>query len=164
MSLMEKVAYLKGLADGLGFDPEANEGKLFFGIIDMISAMSKEIDTLSDNTQDISEELDALSDSLADVEEYLLIGGYEFDDDDDDNDFDFDFGSFSDIDLDDDDECDCEHCQGHDFSLEVECPSCGANIMLNDDSLTSGSATCLACGEVFELEFDDVEDSDEEAD
>ena len=151
MSLKEKVAYLKGLAEGFGLDADSKEGKLFLGIIDTLSSMAEEIHELSENALDIGEELDALSDGLSDVEEML------FDDDDDDEDF--DFGAFHDP---DDEDCDCEFCEGHDFSLEVECPNCGEDIELSESDLTSGTATCASCGETFELDFEDVEEDEDE--
>ena len=151
MSLKEKVAYLKGLSEGLGFDSESKEGKMFSGIIDALSAMADEVEELSENALDIGEELDALSNDLSDVEELLFDDDYDDDDDDD-----FDFGDFE------DDDCDCEFCAGHDFSLEIECPNCGADIELSEDDLTSGSTTCAVCGETLELEFDDEEEVQEE--
>jgi len=158
MSMQEKVAYLKGLSEGLGLDSESKEGKLFSAIIDTLSAMAEEIEELSENALDIGEELDAISDDLADVEEFL------FDDDYSDSDFD-DFDD-DDDDEDDDDyesaQCDCAFCSGDDFSFQVKCPSCGAEIDIHEPDLVSGSATCSACGEELELEFDDVDDEEDE--
>ena len=157
MSLKERVAYLKGLAEGLGVDSESKEGKLFSNIIDILSAMAEEIQELSENALDIGEELDAISDDLADVEEFLFDDDYDNEDDDDDDYF---FGDFDDDDDYDDDECDCEFCRGEDFSLEIECPNCGADIELSESDLTSGLATCGSCGEKLELDFDDEDDED----
>ena len=159
MSLKEKVAYLKGLSEGMGFDDESKEGKLFSNIIDTLSAMAEEIEELSENALDIGEELDALSDDLADVEEMLLSN--KDDDDDDDRYF---FGGFDDDDDEDDDECNCIFCRGGDFSLDVECPKCGAEIELDESDLSAETATCSACGEVFELDFDDEDEDDEDDD
>ena len=156
MSLMEKVAYLKGLSEGLGLDAESKEGKLFSGIIDTLSSMAAEIHELSENALDIGEELDAISDDLADVEEFLFDDDY--DDSDDDDHF---FDDYDDDYEDDDDECDCEFCSGDGFSLEVECPKCGTDIELSESDLTEGSVTCASCGEVLELDFDESEDADE---
>ena len=39
MGISEKVAYLKGLAEGLKLDAESNEGKLFAAIIDVLEDM-----------------------------------------------------------------------------------------------------------------------------
>ena len=155
MSLQEKVAYLKGLSEGLGLDAETKEGKLFLTIIDTLSAMAEEIDELNENALDIGEELDAISDDLADVEEFL------FDDDYNDDDFD-DFDDFDDIDGADGDyeadHCDCAFCNGDDFTFQVGCPSCSAEIDINESDLINGSATCPSCGEELELEFDDADD------
>jgi predicted Zn finger-like uncharacterized protein len=164
MSLNEKVAYLKGLAEGLGLDPEAKESKLISVIIDTLADMAEEIDDLNENALDIGEELDAISDDLADVEEFLY--GDDFDDDDDEYFFDS-FGDDDDDDDDDcddcDDDCDCEFCGGGDFSFQVDCPSCNAAIKLSDEDLASGAVTCSSCGEEIEIDFDD-EDEDEEGD
>ena len=161
MSVKEKVAYLKGLAEGLGLDSESKEGKLISVIIDTLSAIADEIEELNENALDIGEELDAISDDLADVEEFL------FDDDYDDDDDDFDgFGGFDDDDddFDDDDECGCPICSGDDFSYQIECPSCGADIDLEESDLARGSVTCEACGEELELEFDDDDDDEDDED
>ena len=37
MTIGEKVAYLKGLAEGMAVDSETKEGKLFAGILDVLS-------------------------------------------------------------------------------------------------------------------------------
>ena len=163
MSLKEKVAYLKGLAEGLGLDSESKEGKLITVIIDTLSDMAVEIEDLNENALDIGEELDAISSDLADVEEYL------FDDDDDDYD-DYDDDDFMDFDDDDDyddddDDCDCEYCSGSSFPYEVECPSCGASIELNESDLMQDSVKCSSCGEELEFDFDAMgDDSDDEDD
>ena len=43
MELFEKVAYLKGLAEGLALDTETKEGKLIAAIIDVLDDMSAEL-------------------------------------------------------------------------------------------------------------------------
>jgi len=150
---MEKVAYLKGLSEGLGLDSESKEGKLISVIIDTLAEMAEEIDELSENALDIGEELDAISDDLSDVETFL------FDDDFDGDDFDFD-----DDDYDDDDEEDergCAFCNGPGFSYETPCPSCGAEIVISENDLASDSISCDACGEEFSFDFDDDFEEDE---
>ena len=151
MAIKEKVAYLKGLAEGLGLDAESKEGKLILVIIDTLAEMSEEIEMISENTHDISDELDAITDTLADVEEFL------FDDDYDDDDFDdFDESDFYDDDDDDDDDhvCGCGHCQGV-LAYEIECPNCGEKVDLDDSDISKGSVNCAGCGQDLEIEFDD---------
>ena len=166
MSLNEKVAYLKGLAEGIGLDAESKEGKLFLCVIDTLSEMADEIQELSENALDIGEELDAISDDLADVEEFLFDDDYSDDDDDV-----FDFSDFDDDDDDDDDDfetgdCNCSFCSGDSFSYQIECPNCGVDIEVGEPDLISGSVTCSSCGDELELEFDDddIDDDDDDDD
>ena len=161
MSIKEKIAFLKGLAEGLGLNPESKAEKLISVIIDTLSAMADEIEELNENALDIGEELDAISDDLADVEEFL----FDEDDDDDDDDFNY-FDDFDDDDDDDDDdfeneESGCEFCSRDSFSYEVECPSCGAEIELNESDLMHSSIKCTSCGEELEFDFDDAEETSE---
>jgi len=159
MSIKEKVAYLKGLSEGLGLDSESKEGKLISVIIDTLSDMAEEVDLLRDNALDLGEEIDEISKDLSEVEEFLFSG--EYDDDD------FDFGGFDDDDDDDDfddEDCDCEFCSGHDFAYQVECPSCGADINLDEADLANDSVKCPTCGEELEFEFEDDEDGDGDGD
>ena len=157
MSLMENVAYLKGLADGLGLDPGAKEGKLFAGIIDVLASVAIEIEDLSERALNFDEEISDIMEGIDDLKELFI-------EDHDDDDY-FDFGDFDDDD-DDDFECNCEHCEGHDFSLEAECPNCSETIILTEASISTGTAVCSSCGSEFDLEFDelydDFEDDDEE--
>ena len=82
MDISEKVAYLKGLAEGLQLDAETKEGKLITAIIDVLSDMAEEIADMQDEMVDLEDGLDAVSDDLNDVEETL----YELDDEDDEED------------------------------------------------------------------------------
>ena len=123
MELSERVAYLRGLAEGMKLDTETNEGKLISVIIDILEDVALEIADINENALDIGEELDALSSDLADVEDYLC----ELEEDDD-CDCDCCCGD-DDCDCDcccDDDDCDC--CCGVDDDAcfyEVKCPQCG---------------------------------------
>ena len=74
MGVGEKVAYLKGVADGLKLDASRDEGKLIYAVIDALEGVAAELDVLREEQSDLSETLDAVSDDLADVEE-LLSGG-----------------------------------------------------------------------------------------
>lgn len=144
MSVVEKVAYLKGLADGLNLDTETKEGKLFSVIIDTLEEMAEEIEELNDNALDIGDELDAISDDLAEVEE-IVFGDDECDDDcdcgccDDDDDFDFD---------------------DEDFEVSVVCPACNNELVVDGSVLELGHIDCPNCGETLEFEFDDDEDDE----
>ena len=76
MEISEKVAYLKGLAEGLALDTESKEGKLIAAIIDVLDDMSGKFEDLEDELCDVEDGLDAVSDDLCEVEEAL----YELED------------------------------------------------------------------------------------
>ena len=157
MTISEKVAYIKGLADGLALSDETKEGKVLKAVIDVLSDIASEIDDLNENQLDIGDELDALSEDLGDVED-ILFGDLDEDDDycdddccccDDDED--------EDEDEDDEDDEDYEELE-----FEATCPECGADIALSEADLNKGSAKCPSCGELLEFEFDGEEEDEEE--
>ena len=133
MTASEKVAYLKGLAEGLDIDKKSKEGKLFAAIIDTL--------------EELGEAIDQVSDDLEDLEDYV----YDDDDDEDDEDEDEDWD-------DDDGECCC--CGDEPVFYEVTCPACGNTITIDEDVLDLGAIECPNCGET--LEFDGIATDDEE--
>lgn len=140
MGVSEKVAYLKGLAEGLGLDAESKEGKLFAAIIDVLDEMAEEILDLEEEMADIEEGLDAVSDDLSEVEETLYELEDEFDDDDDE---------------DEEDEEDC---------FMTTCPACEEEIFFDETVLEDGEVVCPNCGEKLEFDLSDLaaESEDEE--
>ena len=82
MTISEKVAYLKGLAEGLNLDVEkSKEGKLISVMIGILEEVGLSIEDLEENALALGEEIDVLSDDLADVESVV------FDEDEDDEDY-----------------------------------------------------------------------------
>lgn len=142
MTIAEKVAYLKGLAEGLDIDTETSkEGKLISMMMDILQDVALELEDLQTEQNELGEEIDAISDDLSDVEEYL------YDDEEDDE---------EEYDEDDDEEEDC---------YASVCPNCGDEIYFDDSVLESGEVVCPGCG--TKLNFDlsslvDEETSEEE--
>lgn len=118
MGISEKVAYLKGLMEGLNIDEQTNEGKLFTAIVDVLDEIALEIEDLTDEVMELGDGLDVVSDDLSDVEDIV------YDDDDDDDD--------------EEEECyatTCPECEEEiyfdDTVLEdgaLLCPNCGAKL------------------------------------
>ena len=148
MTLNEKAAYIKGLADGLDLDKTTKEGKLIAALIDIVGE-------LTDAIYDIDEDLDTLNDYIEEIDEDL--GSVEellYDCDDEDDDFECDG------------DCDCcdEDCDfGDDDFFEIECPSCG-EVVCFDGTIDPEELACPACGEKFEclVSEEDLEALDEE--
>lgn len=158
MTTSEKVAYLKGFADGLGLDKENKQDKLIAAIIDVLDTVAQDLDELEETSMDLGAEIDAVSDDLADVESAVY-------DDEDDEDYDEDDGYYEDDSYAGEGESCCGHhhegghcCHGHGNFYEVTCPSCGNTITIDEDVLALGKIQCPNCGEM--LEFDASEETD----
>ena len=144
MTTSEKVAFLKGLCEGMKLDTEKNEGKLFSVIIDILGDITADLEDLNENSLDLSEEIDELSDDLSVLEDIV----YEDEDDDDD----------------DDDSCSCCDDDGEPLFFEITCPACSNEITVDEDVLELGSIACPNCGEKLEFDLDFEDDEDEEDD
>ena len=71
MTTSEKVAYLKGLMEGMNLDTESDEGKLLHLIVDVLGDMAEEIEDVENDICDLSEDIDAIADALSDIEDCL---------------------------------------------------------------------------------------------
>ena len=72
MEILEKVAYMKGLAEGLGLDTKSKEGKLFTIMMDILDDIALELQDLRTGQEDLEDALDAVSDDLSEVESCLF--------------------------------------------------------------------------------------------
>ena len=60
MDICEKIAYIKGLAEGLDLDANTKEGKVIFAILDLLGDITEEICEIEDGLDDMTEQLDAV--------------------------------------------------------------------------------------------------------
>lgn len=141
MTASEKVAYIKGLIEGLGIDTSKDEGKVLNAIVDVLEDIALGLDEVEDNIDELVDEIDAVSEDLADVEE-VVFGDEDDEDDDEDEDFD-------DEDLYDDE-----------YEYSVECPACNQEFVVDEETLESNIIKCPHCGETLELEFEDEDDEE----
>ena len=162
MTIVEKAAYLKGLCEGLGVDPDSRDGKLWGALNELLSDMAHEIEDLQSGSLDFADTLDEFGDELSYLEELTcdLDRPEDFDDeacsgDCGSCDLDCGFADEDDEDEDDagEDEDEDEEELGYDGVLyDVKCPVCGEEITFDEDTLELGSIECPKCGET--LEFD----------
>ena len=134
MTISEKVAYLKGLAEGLDLDTEkSKEGKLISVMIGILEEVGLSLEDMEENALNLGEEIDALSDDLADVESIV----YDEDEDDEDED--------------------------EEDGFEVECPNCDEPLFIGDDELAEGVVVCPNCNTRVSLDLsDDTVEADDE--
>ncbi len=136
MTITEKVAYLRGLVEGLKLDEDKDEVKVINAIIDVLDDMALSVADLEDEVASVEEMIDEIDADLEDLEDYVCD--------------EFDGCSCCGEDYDDDEE---EY-------FEVTCPSCNETITINSEILEDGEIECPNCGETleFDIDFDDDEE------
>ncbi len=141
MNTTERVAYIKGLAEGLDLDESTKEGKLLKAIIEVLGDMAEDAVDLEDYVAELSEQVDAVDEDLSTLEEVV----------------------YDELDDEDDCDCDCDCCGDWDEDLyDVTCPSCGEEIVVDGETLLDGSIDCPNCGELLEFELEEDEEDEEE--
>ena len=138
MTLTEKIAYIRGLAEGLKLDESKDEVKVLNAIMELLEDMTVAVADLEDLYDEMSDQVDEIDEDLANLEDDY----YEDDCD------------CCDCDCDCDDFCDCDDT----VYYEVTCGKCGETICLDEDLLLEGEIVCPECGENLEFDFSGLED------
>lgn len=128
--LKEKVAYLKGLAEGMKISDASNEGKIINAIIEVLDDIAIVVDDIDDTQQELIEEIDEMDEDLAEVEKVIFGDDYYTEDSDDD---------------DDEDE--------EDIATEFDCPHCGESIILEEAFMSKDAVLCPHCKKEIEIEW-----------
>ena len=135
MTTAEKVAYIRGLAEGMKYDTESNEGKLLTNILEVLEDLALDLEDVNDGLVELSDQVDEIDEDLADLEEEVY----------------------------DDDYCDCEGFDDEIF--EVTCPKCNTDFEVTEDELcTMDTIECPNCGEILDFEIDECDCCDEDCD
>lgn len=151
MEILEKVAYMKGLAEGLGLDTKSKEGKLLKVMIDILDDVALELQDIRDEQGELEEGLDAVSDDLSDVETYL----YEQDEEDGGDDEVY--------------QTTCPNCEEDIFFDEsiladgsILCPNCGEKLEFDLEDVSGCSDCSDCCGACESAEADEEDEEDED--
>ena len=139
MEITEKVAYLKGLAEGMELDTEKKEGKLLAAIIDVLDDIALEIADMKADQEELYDGLDAVSDDLEDVEDAV-------------------FGE------DDEDEEDVYEYEEPEEDEDCYATTCEETIYFDESVLEDGEVICPNCGEKLEFDLNGLEDEDKPQD
>lgn len=154
MTISEKMAYVKGLRDGVSLDAEKPEVRVIDAVLDLLGDVAAAIRDLDDQAEAVSDELDEIEESLD------LLESVVYDEDDDEDDEDEDEDEDQDQDADESDNDEAVYDFGDEVIYELTCPACGESITIDEEMLDKGMINCPKCGE--ELEFDLSEDEDSE--
>lgn len=140
----EKVAYLKGLAEGLGINAENDKGKLMLAVIDTLEAFADECRENEEKLEELQEYVEEIDSDVSDLEEAL------FSDEDDDE---------ADDEYDDEEDDDDEDGDG---LIEYECPHCGTVIFFDEEAFDMEQEhLCPNCNrKVFEEDENDGDDDE----
>ncbi len=172
MTIVEKAAYLKGLADGLGMDPQSRDGKLWSALNDLLGDIARKLEEHEAGLDAHEKTLDEVYEELIYLQEVTLpedeLTDYDEDDYEDDEDEEllykpslhlYEGGEDEDAPEEDEDE---EEYEGGLY--DVTCPGCGETITVDEDTLDQGSIRCPNCGETleFDLGYGGADGDDEE--
>lgn len=159
MTVVEKAAYLKGLVEGLGIEPDSRDGKLWGALGELLTDMAHEIEDLQATDMDHAEALDEMAEELSYLEDLVCDLDEPEDFEDEDCDGDCDSCGLCDEDL-DDEEDDEDEPEYDGVIYDVTCPVCGEEISFDEETLDKGSIECPSCGETLEFDLSDEEDQD----
>lgn len=149
MTLSARVAYLKGLFDGMDYDKK--DSRMISGILELLEDMAQSVEELEEDNAALNEVVDVLmqrvygdesaqtaqvsADAAEEPEEAEESDGFdEFDEADEAGE------TEEDVDMDEQ------------TMYQVVCPNCGEEIFVEESDLEAGSIQCPNCEE--ELEFD----------
>lgn len=138
MTISEKSAYLKGLAEGMALDPSKPEVKLINAVIDLLKDITDEVDDIRCDVAEANDYIEELDADLGDVEELI----YEDDEDGIDS--------------------ACSICGGSCGDDEQEfrtllCPNCNEEICF-DETINPEELVCPACGKAVCCDEDESEE------
>lgn len=136
MNKLEKLAYLKGLVEGLNLNDEKKDTKVIKYLMELLEDIVFDMENLEDGFEEFQQQLDEVDEDLGAIEKDL----YEADD------------------------CGCNHGNKvenksskkpkDELYYEVTCPTCGDTICLDEDLINVGEMECPNCGEKLEFDLD----------
>lgn len=132
MNTLEKLAYLKGLVEGLALDESKKDTKVINNLISLLEDVVVSLTNLEDNVTEMQQQIDAVDEDLGEIEKDLYS-----------------------------DECSCcgasepaASSAAEEIYYEVTCPTCGNVIHLDDDMVALGEIDCPNCGEKLEYDLE----------
>lgn len=136
----EKVAYLKGLAEGMRLDAGSDQGKLLLAMIDAMEAFASEHEDTCAQLDELQQYVEEIDSDVSDLEEALFSEDEDDEEDEEDGE-------------DDDDE-------DGDGLIEYECPHCGTVVFFDEEAFDmEDKHLCPNCHRSI---FDDEDSFDED--
>ena len=130
MTNTEKVAYIRGLAEGLELDDSKKEVKVLNAIIDLLDDLAMSLADLEDGYSDMADQLDAVDEDLGSLED-----DFYGDDEDDEDDEDTCYYEVT---------CHETICLSEDIieDGQMDCPNCGETLEFDIDECDDDGCDC----------------------
>ena len=144
----EKVAYLKGLSEGMKLAEASDEGKMIGQLLVVLEDICDALDGVTEAHDDLQDYVEMIDDDLTDMEDFLIDIADEniaFENEDDETDDSLDM-----IDTEDEDD-------ENDDIYEVECPHCGHVYLADFESFEADDVICPECDTKFSLNEETIE-------
>lgn len=141
----EKVAYLKGLSEGMKLAEASDEGKMIEQVLDVLGDICDALDGVTEAHDDLQDYVEMIDDDLTDMEDFLIDITDEdiaFEDEDEEIDDPEDLMDMADED---------------DDIYEVECPHCGHVYLADFESFEADDVICPECDTKFSLNEETIE-------
>lgn len=131
MSLTERTAYLRGLAEGMGLKAEdSNEHKLLLAMVETMEDIAAHVEANEESVSALADELEELDDALTELEE-------------------------------DDEEEEDEDEAEETVEYELTCPECGGPVVLDEETIARGETICPNCQQKLEIDLGFDEDAED---
>lgn len=144
MNIGEKVAYLKGLAEGIEISSDTREGKLLKGMLDILGDIAKSLRDSEEAQGNLLVYAEELDEDLGILEKAFLKnhGMPDIDDDEDTEGV-----PPADDEFYNEDENEYEYFGDLEGSAKINCPSCGELLLFDLDDIIeeSGYINCPEC-------------------
>ena len=131
MNTLEKLAYLKGLVEGLALDETKKDTKVIYNLISLLEDVVQSVAELQSDCSEMKLQLDEVDKDLGSIEEELYDDAA--------------------------DTCSCGEKKAEradEIYYEVTCPTCGDTIHLDEDIISQSEIDCPNCGEKLEFDLD----------
>ncbi len=126
---LEKLAYLKGLVDGLNLNDDKKDTKVIKYLMELLEDIVVDMDSLEQQVNEVDEDLGLIEQDLYEGDDDCCCGH---------------------------DAAPAKQSKSKDeLYYEVTCPTCGDTICLDEDLINVGEMECPNCGEKLEFDLDE---------
>ena len=143
--LTDRVAFLRGLAEGMQLDASKPEAKMILKMLELMDEIAKDNDDLHKQLDELNEYMESIDEDLSDMEEDI-------------------YGDMSDADEEEEDEDEEDEEDDDERTVEYSCPYCGEVMVFDVERFDfDEDYLCPNCHKpLFPEDSEEDEEGDEE--